>query len=399
MQSSTIQSADAAIPDDAFEFIFLGTGTSSSVPEIGCLTAFEEGERTCKACTSTLNPEGHKNIRRNTSAVFRVKGRDGKKATVLIDVGKNFQAAALEWFPKYGLRKIDAVLITHAHADAMNGLDDLRGWTLGGQIQSHIDIYLSSTTMDEVQRAFPYMVSKEFASGGGDVPEFKWHIISDRVPFEIEDTGIKITPFAVHHGRFFGKSPPPGNLPTPASETMSGRNSPALPLIPDTIVFNKPLSIQPYLCLGFKIEDALIYMSDVSYIPEDVWASLIPSRTGGGAPLPVFVVDCLNMHPHTSHFGLRETVAAMRRMGATRSYITGMSHDVSHDEYEEILAALEGRMLTAPPSSSDIVLQGRKIIGEGKSLWARPAFDGLRLVVSPDGTVSEKTKPYRRVLF
>jgi ribonuclease BN (tRNA processing enzyme) len=70
--------------------------------------------------------------------------------TVVIDVGKNFQAAAVEWFPKYGLRRIDAVLITHAHADgtwplperlvvlffclqmrgeplAMNGLDDLRG--------------------------------------------------------------------------------------------------------------------------------------------------------------------------------------------------------------------------------------------------------------------------------
>lgn len=66
--------------------------------------------------------------------------------TIVIDVGKNFQAAAVEWFPKYGLRRIDAVLITHAHADgafslvpnrlymlmrgylsAMNGLDDLRG--------------------------------------------------------------------------------------------------------------------------------------------------------------------------------------------------------------------------------------------------------------------------------
>lgn len=70
-------------------------------------------------------------------------------------------------------------------------------------------------TFREVQRAFPYLVSKEFASGGGDVsedrycniasltlthhlqvPEFKWHIIEDKVPFEIENTGIKITPFA-----------------------------------------------------------------------------------------------------------------------------------------------------------------------------------------------------------
>jgi hypothetical protein len=68
----------------------------------------------------------------------------------------------------------------------MNGLDDLRGgvvlksgrisdkfcivgWTLNTRIQSHIDIYLSAATFTEVRRAFPYFVSKEFSSGGGDV--------------------------------------------------------------------------------------------------------------------------------------------------------------------------------------------------------------------------------------
>lgn len=68
----------------------------------------------------------------------------------------------------------------------MNGLDDLRGkipfahiassliqhgvgWTLKGAIQSHVDVYVSQATLGEVNRSFPYMVSKEFASGGGDV--------------------------------------------------------------------------------------------------------------------------------------------------------------------------------------------------------------------------------------
>lgn len=69
---------------------------------------------------------------------------------------------------------------------AMNGLDDLRGddvrsmvacrfvdervvWTLGGAIQKHIDVYVSRETLAEIERAFPYLVAKEFASGGGDV--------------------------------------------------------------------------------------------------------------------------------------------------------------------------------------------------------------------------------------
>lgn len=96
----------------------------------------------------------------------------------------------LEWFPTYGLRKIDAVLLTHPHADAVNGLDDLRGefllniikqkiahslimfliaWTHGGTIQLHIDIYASKDTFSHVQKAFPYLISSELASGGGDV--------------------------------------------------------------------------------------------------------------------------------------------------------------------------------------------------------------------------------------
>ena len=123
----------------AFDLIFLGTGTSGSVPNVSCLTAPLDVEP-CQTCLSTLSPEGKKNIRRNTSAIVRADGVGGKKVyvagfgswiafiwrliicwphlrTILIDTGKNFQAAAVEWFPKYGLRHLDAVLLTHGHAD------------------------------------------------------------------------------------------------------------------------------------------------------------------------------------------------------------------------------------------------------------------------------------------
>ena len=128
-------------PTSGLDLIFLGTGTSGSVPNISCLTAPPD-EKPCETCLSTLTPEGKKNIRRNTSAIVRVDDVGGNKVyvasfepcritfiqnllmanphllrTILIDAGKNFQAAALEWFPKYGLRRIDAVLLTHGHAD------------------------------------------------------------------------------------------------------------------------------------------------------------------------------------------------------------------------------------------------------------------------------------------
>ena len=68
-------------PTPSIELIFLGTGTSGSLPNVSCLTA-PEGASPCKTCLSTLRPEGKKNIRRNTSAVMRIGGKDGKKRFV-----------------------------------------------------------------------------------------------------------------------------------------------------------------------------------------------------------------------------------------------------------------------------------------------------------------------------
>ncbi|KAI5475376.1 hypothetical protein MNV49_001480 [Pseudohyphozyma bogoriensis] len=94
------------------ELLILGSGGSAAVPSIVCVTSPETG---CQGCLATLKPGGEKNIRGNTGAV-----------TILIDCGKTFREQALKIFPKKGLRKIDAVVLTHHHADAIDGLDDLR---------------------------------------------------------------------------------------------------------------------------------------------------------------------------------------------------------------------------------------------------------------------------------
>lgn len=71
-------------PNPEIELIFLGTGTSGSVPTLDCLTA-PPSKQPCRTCLSTLTPEGKKNIRRNTSAVVRVTaGKDGKKTWVFL---------------------------------------------------------------------------------------------------------------------------------------------------------------------------------------------------------------------------------------------------------------------------------------------------------------------------
>jgi phosphoribosyl 1,2-cyclic phosphodiesterase len=74
-------------------------------------------------------------------------------------------ASAIEILPRYGVRELDGVIITHGHADACFGMDDLRGWTLGGIIQSHIDVYLAPETMEVISRTFPFLVDSALATG------------------------------------------------------------------------------------------------------------------------------------------------------------------------------------------------------------------------------------------
>ncbi|KAJ7462793.1 beta-lactamase-like protein [Mycena galericulata] len=304
--------------------------------------------------------------------------------TVLIDCGKNFQAAALEWFPKFGLRRIDAVLITHAHADAVNGLDDLRAWTLSDRIQPHIDLYVSEATYQDIKRMFPYLVSREYASGGGDVPEFVWHVcLENGLQFEIHNTSIMVTPFLVYHGRLFTTPAPT----VPFIESSVVKVTLADAATRQNTESPKEEVVHPYMCFAFRIQEDIVYLSDCGAIPDEAWSALIPKS---GRQLPVCILDCLHFRSHPSHFGLDKSVEAARRIGAKRTYLLGFSHEVAHDEYVAIGEAIGG----AEPSldgATENVVKGIELIGEGEKIWLRPAHDGLRIQISSEQLVADET--------
>ncbi|KAF3783122.1 putative hydrolase [Nymphaea thermarum] len=124
------------VPDELSEIIFMGTGTSEGIPRVSCLT---DPLKTCPVCSKAMEPN-NKNRRLNTSILIRYSNSSGNR-NILIDVGKFFYHSALRWFPQFGLRNIDAVIITHSHADAIGGLDDLRDWT--NNVQASIPIYVA----------------------------------------------------------------------------------------------------------------------------------------------------------------------------------------------------------------------------------------------------------------
>ncbi|MCO5589140.1 hypothetical protein L7F22_043106 [Adiantum nelumboides] len=196
-------------------------------------------------------PAGSKNRRGCTSVAVVGGGADGaEESLILIDCGPTFYPAALTHFAAQNLRKIDAVLLTHGHADAILGLDNLRSWTLGGVIQDHVDVYCSRQCFGTVAAMFPYLVDATRATGGGGAWAISgFHIIDAQKPFEVRllsGDSITVTPLPAHHG------------------SMDGA---------------------PFECLGFRI-DSLSYLSDCHAVPSATTQLMAGSQ--------VIAVDALN---------------------------------------------------------------------------------------------------------
>ncbi len=264
------------------ELVFMGTGTSGNVPSLGCLL---QDPITCSVCHDAYSTPSSKNYRRNTCALIRIN-----QTRIIIDCGKTFYQSVVNTATVHKLSKIDGVLLSHGHADAILGLDDLRGWTMNQKVQKSINVYLNQETFETVKYTFPYLVDRAKATGSGEVGALNFIIITDQ-DFFINN--VKITPLPVHHGAI--------------CETGD-------------ICWN----------YGFRIAD-ISYIGDVSYIPESTFTRLKGTD--------VLVVDGLKWEPHFSHFSFDQALRTCLRVlsPSGRGYITGICHRASHDELNEYL--------------------------------------------------------------
>jgi phosphoribosyl 1,2-cyclic phosphate phosphodiesterase len=151
---------------------FLGTGTSSGVPMIGCQ---------CGVCTS----EDPRDRRLRPSIYLSVPGH----AAILVDTTPDFRQQALT----FGVVRIDAILFTHSHADHILGLDDIRRFNFiqGGPVPS----YANAETWDHIRRTFYYAFDGVTRLGGG-IPKLETHEITG--PFIVQ--GLRVVPVPLWHG-------------------------------------------------------------------------------------------------------------------------------------------------------------------------------------------------------
>ena len=237
----------------------LGSGTSSGVPTIGC---------SCDVCRS----EDPLDNRLRPSILITVPTPEGER-NIVIDTTPDFRAQVL----RAKVKRLDAIVYTHAHADHILGLDDVRPFNYhqGGRIP----LYASEKTLAVIQRVFEYIFAKRESKSS--IPQVEVKPINDD-PFEV--FGLRFTPVPLTHGN-------------------------------DTIY-------------GFRF-GGVAYLTDHNEIPESSMRLL--------QGLDVLFLDALRHRPHPTHTTVAVAIERAKAIGAKRTFFTHMCHDVSHAATEAAL--------------------------------------------------------------
>lgn len=168
-----------AVASPPLTVTFLGTGTSTGVPMIGCQ---------CPVCTSS-DPR-NKRFRVSILVTAAVPGQ--APANLLVDTTPEMRLQML----RAGVRRVDSVLITHTHADHIFGMDDIRQFNFIHNVV--MPVYGSSGTLDHLRRVFDY-VFKETQAGGGK-PQLDLRSAEALRPLPMPG-GVDVTPLPVLHGQ------------------------------------------------------------------------------------------------------------------------------------------------------------------------------------------------------
>ncbi|MGH7097271.1 MAG: MBL fold metallo-hydrolase [Stellaceae bacterium] len=233
----------------------LGCGPSTGVPLIG-------------GKWGRCDPADPRNRRRRVSVLVETRG-----VTLLIDTAPDLREQLLD----AGVSRIDAVLMTHAHADHLHGIDDLR--TVNRLMRAEIPLYADGRALAEIRARFGYTLDPAEAGRF-----YKPILVPHEITGPFAAAGVAVVPFVQDHG--FGAT------------------------------------------LGFRI-GGFAYSTDATELDEAAFAALAGSE--------VWIVDCLRREPHPTHSHLAKTLSWIARVAPHRAVLTHMDQSL---DYRELSAEL-----------------------------------------------------------
>ncbi|MBA4206252.1 MBL fold metallo-hydrolase [Pannonibacter phragmitetus] len=239
------------------EITILGCGSSGGVPRLG-----DDWGR--------CDPAEPRNRRRRCALLVRQKG-EGGETTVLIDTGPDMRAQLLD----AGAGYLDAVIYTHAHADHLHGIDDLRMLALRNRMK--VPVYMDEPTSARAHEAFDYCFTTPPGSSYPPILDEQRLAAGEEVVIHGAGGPIAFQPIRVHHGEIDS--------------------------------------------LAFRFQD-VVYLPDVSEIPE--------SEVARFAGLRLFIIDALRRTPHPSHFSLDDALHWIASLKPARAILTNMHNDMDY---------------------------------------------------------------------
>ena len=303
------------------KIIVTGSGTSFGMPVIGC---------NCPACTSSDSRD-----KRYRPSIF-VKDGGENPSEILVDVGAEFRLQAL----KYGINRLDAVLMTHSHADHCHGIDDLRIFSHTAPAPDSADknrgasespgeglaIFGNRGTLGDLKNRFSYIFTQTQA--GGSKPKIALKNIEDfsgENPLAIGT--IRVVPVPMLHGKL------------------------------------QTCGYLIYSALSAE-KRSIAYLTDCNFISDE---SIELLKKYGGK-IEHVIIDGLREKPHSTHCSFLQSLSYADRLMSANTWITHICHDMKHTEIQDYI---DSHLQEFPNLQKSVQLGGS----------VSPAFDGLELFV------------------